>query len=543
MADTSRLGRYQIRREIARSNDIVYEATDTLIGRRVALKELALPPNLVGQAKRERVERFYREARAAGALSHKNIVTVFEVGEDHGRHFIAMEFLEGQSLRQILDLNGGLPLNQIRDVLLQTLDALAYAHANGVVHRDVKPDNLYLLPDGTVKLTDFGIARIMDEPSLTGAGQVFGTPSYMSPEQIAGKPADERTDLYSLGVMAYEMAAGRKPFVGENVVALTYQILNVRPDPPRGADAALSETIARAMAKEPSERFQSARQMSDALRNPSGGITGSWAAVTTGISPPGGAPAFGDPLATPIGTGLAAPVPTLPPAAVRHRPHFKLTGEMRRFLLALAGGLSLGTLVVGLTLGIKGAYKNYAQAAAERAAMSVYRNGVRDYQSGRYLDAVRDFGRVVRDAGGTSLAKNAAHAIVQSYLNLGDVEMGRNLQQAYHYYSLAIPYEPNNPETYLRIGDVLQRMGHFDDAIRVWQKAQDLGGFGDFGLTARHAQAQAWYNRAVGEFNAGNRDLARNYWQNAIEADPGGPYSAQAEEKIRLYFNQPYPGY
>jgi len=121
MADSSRLGRYQIRREIARSNDIVYETVDTLIGRRVALKELALPPNLTGQGRRDRIERFYREARAAGALTHKNVVTVYEVGEDHDRHYIAMEYLEGQTLRQALDLSGAMSISNVYDVIKQTL--------------------------------------------------------------------------------------------------------------------------------------------------------------------------------------------------------------------------------------------------------------------------------------------------------------------------------------------------------------------------------------------------------------------------------------
>jgi len=190
LVSSNKIGRYQIVREIARSNDIVYEAVDPSMGRRVAVKELLLPPNLVGAQKRERIERFYREAKAAGTLTHPNIVTVYEVGEDQGRHFIAMEYLEGHSLRDQLQMQGLVSVPEALRVAIAIGEALHYAHEHGVIHRDVKPDNVHLLPDGRVKLTDFGIARLMFESSLTANGQVFGTPSYMSPEQVAGKHLD-----------------------------------------------------------------------------------------------------------------------------------------------------------------------------------------------------------------------------------------------------------------------------------------------------------------------------------------------------------------
>ena len=177
MASSNTLGRYQIVREIARSNDIVYEALDPAIGRRVALKELQIPGNLAGAQRRERIERFYREAKAAGSLSHPNIVTIHEIGEENGRHFIAMEFLEGQSLREVLQVQSVLPVAEVVRIAGAVADALDYAHQHGVVHRDVKPDNVYLLTDGRIKLTDFGIARLMFEAKLTADGQVFGTPS------------------------------------------------------------------------------------------------------------------------------------------------------------------------------------------------------------------------------------------------------------------------------------------------------------------------------------------------------------------------------
>ena len=159
------LGRYRIVREIARSNDIVYEAQDPQMNRRVAVKELLLAPDLMGAGRVERIERFYREARAAGQLAHPNIVTIHEVGEDAGRYFIAMEYLEGQTLRERLAVGGPLPLPEAIKIAVALCDALDYAHRGGIVHRDIKPDNVHLLPGGIVKLTDFGIARILSDRS------------------------------------------------------------------------------------------------------------------------------------------------------------------------------------------------------------------------------------------------------------------------------------------------------------------------------------------------------------------------------------------
>ncbi|MEJ5298466.1 MAG: serine/threonine-protein kinase, partial [Armatimonadota bacterium] len=262
---TNTLGRYQIIREIARSNDIVYEAIDPSIGRRVALKELQLPPNLVGGARRERVERFYREAKAAGSLTHPNIVTIYEVGEEAGRHFIAMEFLEGQNLQETLEIRGALPAKEAVDIARQVLEALDYAHSKGIIHRDIKPANIQLLPGGRVKLTDFGIARIMHEPSITASGQIFGTPSYMSPEQIAGKEIDPRSDLFSMGVVLYEALTGQKPFTGDSVVTITYNIMNTPAPEPRGVPEGLAAIVRKALEKDPAHRFQSAREFLEAL--------------------------------------------------------------------------------------------------------------------------------------------------------------------------------------------------------------------------------------------------------------------------------------
>ena len=202
-------------------------------------------------------------------MNHPNIVTIFEVGEDAGRFFIAMEFLEGQSLRDRLRTGGALPLAEAVASTVALCSALTYAHERGVVHRDIKPDNVHIVPgsggSNIVKLTDFGIARIIAEDSLTIAGQVFGTPSYMSPEQVTGNPLDGRTDQFSLGVLLYEMLAGRKPFTGDTVVTITYRILHDPVPPIAGVPHEILAVIERAMAKNAASRFASVGDFGNAL--------------------------------------------------------------------------------------------------------------------------------------------------------------------------------------------------------------------------------------------------------------------------------------
>lgn len=262
---THTLGKYQIIREIARSNDIVYEAYDPLMNRRVALKELAMPSGLNATQQEDRRNRFLREARAAGTLTHPNIVTVYEYGEEAGRHFIAMEYLDGHTLRNELDTHGFLALDKAFEVAKAVLSALEFAHQSGVVHRDIKPENVQLLSDGRIKITDFGIARLTFEPNLTMDGQVFGTPSYMSPEQVVGREIDARSDLFSLGVVMYEMISGRKPFQGDSVVSITYAIMNAEPDQPPQANFAVWQVLQRAMDKSPALRYASAADMRAAV--------------------------------------------------------------------------------------------------------------------------------------------------------------------------------------------------------------------------------------------------------------------------------------
>ncbi|MCU0315579.1 MAG: protein kinase [Fimbriimonadaceae bacterium] len=255
------LGKYQIIREIARSNDIVYEAYDPVMHRRVAVKELAVPGGATQAQREDRLKRFLREARAAGSLVHPNIVTVYEVGDQGDRNYIAMEFLDGGTLRQEMEREGFLsPLRSV-EVGIEVLAGLAFAHRNGVVHRDIKPENIQILENNQIKLTDFGIARLTFEPNLTMDGQVFGTPSYMSPEQINGKEIDARSDIFSVGVILYEMVSGQKPFPGDSVVTITYAIMNKEPSQPGQCPYPLWQVIQKALNKSPTLRFNDADQM------------------------------------------------------------------------------------------------------------------------------------------------------------------------------------------------------------------------------------------------------------------------------------------
>lgn len=252
------LGKYQIIREIARSNDIVYEAYDSLMNRRVALKELNIPSSSTDAQRSDRVKRFQREVKAAGSLQHPGIVTIYEYGEEPGHAFMAMEYLDGKTLRNELDTKGLLPLDRALKIAIEVLEALEYAHQHGVIHRDMKPENIQILSSGQIKLTDFGIARLVFEPNITMDGQVFGTPSYMSPEQIIGKDLDARTDIFSVGSLLYEMIEGHKAFQGDNVISISYAITHSDPAPANQANSQVQQILKNALEKTVALRYASA---------------------------------------------------------------------------------------------------------------------------------------------------------------------------------------------------------------------------------------------------------------------------------------------
>ena len=260
--------RYQIIEELGRgSMGVVYKAHDPQIDRLVALKVLR-PDRVTSE---DFVQRFLKEARAIGRLSHPNIVTVYDVGRDHGTIYIAMEFLRGKPLNEIIRERQS-SLEEITGIVSQVAQALDYAHANGIVHRDIKPSNIIVNTDWQIKITDFGIAHIEDPSAAyqTQAGEILGTPVYMSPEQVIGQAVDGRSDLYSLGVILYEMSTRRRPFKGENLAAIFRAITQDTPIIPVKAEPTLpkahSQLIMKSINKKPDERFQTGREMAEALQ-------------------------------------------------------------------------------------------------------------------------------------------------------------------------------------------------------------------------------------------------------------------------------------
>jgi len=265
----SQLGRYEVLGELGQgAMGVVYKAKDPLIDRVVAIKTINL--GLALDEKEEYEGRFYQEAKAAGRLNHPNIVTIYDVGKSGDVAYIAMEFLQGRELRDIMNDNGLLPVDQVLDIVAQVALGLAYAHEHEIVHRDVKPSNIMVVRDGHAKITDFGIARMASSTVRTQTGMVLGSPKYMSPEQVMGKAIDQRSDIFSLGVMLYEMLTGQAPFNGENVNAIMYQTLNAVPAPPNTLNSAVPEMVnfilAKALAKKVEDRYQNAKDFAVDLR-------------------------------------------------------------------------------------------------------------------------------------------------------------------------------------------------------------------------------------------------------------------------------------
>src|ERR1700730_1869830 len=249
---------------------VVFHGFDPTIGRDVAVKTLRLSEAGTGLSREELIGRFQTKARAAGLLTHPTIVVVFDAGEEDGLLYITMEVVEGRSLQSLLYAHQPFPVPRVLKLMEQVCSALDFAHQHNVVHRDIKPANLMLTADDVVKITDFGTAKILQFGTAQTA-HVMGTPSYMSPEQVKGKPVDGRSDIFSLGVILYELMTGEKPFPGQNITTVIYKIINEDPIPPRSLDSSihpgLSTVITRALAKDPNARFQTCADLLNALKN------------------------------------------------------------------------------------------------------------------------------------------------------------------------------------------------------------------------------------------------------------------------------------
>ena len=257
-------GRYELQSRIAIGGmGEVWEATDHVIGRTVAIK--ILKDEYMGDP--GFLERFRAEARHAALVNHEGIASVFDYGEENGSAYLVMELVPGEALSTILERDGALSADKTLDIVAQTASALQAAHAAGLVHRDIKPGNLLITPDGRVKITDFGIARIADQVPLTATGQVMGTVQYLSPEQASGHPASPATDTYSLGIVAYECLAGKRPFTGESQVAIAMAQINEQPPPlPPTVPIPVQNLVMAMIAKKPADRPSSAATVARAAQ-------------------------------------------------------------------------------------------------------------------------------------------------------------------------------------------------------------------------------------------------------------------------------------
>lgn len=538
-SSTNTLGKYQIVREIARSNDIVYEAIDPSINRRIALKELSIPPNLTAIQRRERVERFLREGRAAGKLAHPNIVTIYEVGKDGDRYFIAMEFLEGQNLRETLQAGGALSIRDAVNYTTQLCVALSYAHQNGIIHRDIKPDNVQILPGGHVKLTDFGIARMLGESSITQDGQVFGTPSYMSPEQVAGREMDQRSDIFSLGVMLYEMIAGKKPFTGDSVVTITYNIVNTEATPPPGAPPYLVGIIRKAMAKDPNIRYSSIEELLADLKEEksSGGfavnahVTGSWPSSPVGVPPgpfqpqppaPSQQPV---PPLTPYGTPMPSPnaggpVPD-PFAQGGHvpvsLPHSNPSGslmspETRNFLGVFLLTVAFTGMLVFAVWAVRLAFVGFQTSVTSGPAEEHLQRGDAALKRGDRESAVTEWTASVRTSPNSRAAQTARNRIYEV-----SVALAEECFRANDYPALEVQAKrlleamPSRPEGYYYLAVARDYQGDRAGAMSNYELAIVRGGNDAYAQGARKRVGYLYLNE-------GDRSAAQGQRSSAIEA-------------------------
>ncbi|OGA13423.1 MAG: hypothetical protein A3G25_19065 [Betaproteobacteria bacterium RIFCSPLOWO2_12_FULL_63_13] len=265
----TKLGRYEIQDEIGRgAMGVVYRAIDPVLDRTVAIKTIAMSTDQGERAEYE--ARFYQEAKAAGGLSHPNIVTVYDVGDSGDVAYMALEFLQGTELGDLLADGRPVPVDKTLEIAAQVADGLGYAHDRGVVHRDIKPANIMILHNGLAKITDFGIARMRQSEVKTQTGILLGSPRYMSPEVVLGKRADGRSDIFSLGIIMYEMLTGAAPFTGETMGALMFQTINVLPPAPSTVNPTvppmLDFIVAKMLAKNRDERYPNAMVLAADVR-------------------------------------------------------------------------------------------------------------------------------------------------------------------------------------------------------------------------------------------------------------------------------------
>lgn len=575
------LGKYQIIREIARSNDIVYEAYDPLMNRRVALKELAMPSGSTPVQREERINRFKREARAAGTLAHPNIMTVYELGEEGDRFYIAMEFLDGHTLRNEIDTKGALPPVRAVEIARDVLRGLSFMHDKGVIHRDIKPDNIQLLSDGRIKLTDFGIARLTFEPNLTMDGQVFGTPSYMSPEQVVGREIDARSDLFSLGVVLYEMLSGNKPFTGDSVVSITYAIMNKDPEPPKDVNYAIGQVLTRSLDKSPALRYASANDFSEALGEAIAAAT-SGPVVDYVPQPTMGPMANPYSMPTPGLHGHAQHLPTPPPVLYPYNAYSSGPAQppvlppnymnsayvpnpqglpiyyppparqpfmspdtkefIGRFFLWSIVVIAFIGVVIALVSALSSAFKLSEQEGRDKQVVAAVHSEIRGEPIDEQIQRLED----VSDQLSSSVVRAQEQAyIAELYEERGSRFEGvRDYASAEKNYMRASELDPQNSAYFSDLGRVYARVAqNIDDAqqrmevwawsSQNWTRAASLAHNPQERTKLRDYAARATYDYGTELYDVGQLDRARSQFMQARDiAPPNSRVSAAADEML-----------
>jgi serine/threonine-protein kinase len=305
---------------------VVYHAIDPNIGRPVAIKTIQLTGARTAEEQARLRERLFREARSAGILSHPGIVTVYDVEQQGDLAYIAMEFVDGPTLDQLLSTPEPLPPARMFAILGQTAAALDYAHQKGIVHRDIKPANIMIAADGSAKISDFGIAKVTASEQFTMTGSIVGTPHYMSPEQVQGLSLDGRSDQFSLAVMAFEILTGEKPYTGEHLTTVVYKIVAEEPEVPHRLNASLNgaidSVIKKALAKKPEGRYRTCQEFVEALEKACAGVK------NFKTMPRGGS--LNEPTIADGAVAVAGAAPTLPPARRPRRGETTVTRDRER---------------------------------------------------------------------------------------------------------------------------------------------------------------------------------------------------------------------
>ena len=344
---------------------IVYHATDPSIGRPVAIKTIRID-EFADAGERSRLrDRLFREARSAGILAHPGIVTIYDMDEREGLAYIAMQYVNGPTLEQMMDSGDAVPPQRLLDILRQTAAALDYAHQKGIVHRDIKPANIMVDEGGIVRITDFGIAKVTASEQMTQAGFILGTPSYMSPEQVQGSTIDGRADQYSLAIVAYELLTGEKPFAGESVTTLVFKIVYEQPAPVIRLNPTLSEGIDqalhKALSKKPEQRYLTCSAFVDDL-DAACSQTAGWCPIARGAT--SSLPTVIEPA-----RAVEAPVIESPPSIEQSLDaadtSVHATKKKRRVVPVLAGFLLLGALAAAGWYG----WTQYETSTVERTVV------------------------------------------------------------------------------------------------------------------------------------------------------------------------------